>query len=99
MLLNYFKITSRIFKRKKLSTLINIVGLGIGLAFFVLLVAYVRDELSFDRFHAKGDRIYVLTNEFRGRFVGGFRPFYRLFGSFRACSCECGKKDQGDRHP
>jgi len=65
----------RILRKHKLTSLINIAGLGIGLAFFALLVAYVRDELTFDRFHAKADRIHILTSEFRGRFMGASHHF------------------------
>jgi hypothetical protein len=38
---------------------ISVAGLAIGLAFFALLAAYVRDDLMFDRFHAKADRTYL----------------------------------------
>ena len=75
MLWNHIKTAFRVLRKQKLSSLINIAGLGIGLAFFILLVAYVRDELSFDRFHKKGDRTYILTSEFRGHFVGGSHHF------------------------
>jgi putative ABC transport system permease protein len=65
----------RILRKQRLTAVINIAGLGIGLAFFALLVAYVQDELTFDRFHAKADRIYILTSEFRERFIGGSHHF------------------------
>ncbi len=66
----HLKMAFRILRKQRLSAVISIVGLAIGLAFFALLVAYVRDELTFDRFHAKADRTYVLTTEFRDRFAG-----------------------------
>lgn len=69
------KIAFRILKKHRLSSVITIVGLGLGLAIFALLAAFVRDELSFDRFHAKADRLYLLTNEFRGRFSGESHHF------------------------
>jgi putative ABC transport system permease protein len=65
----------RRLKRLQLTSTINIAGLAIGLAFFALLVAFVRDELTFDRFHEKSDQIYILTSEFRGRFMGGSHHF------------------------
>lgn len=68
-------IAFRILRKHKLTSVINIAGLGIGLAFFALLVTYVRDELTFDRFHAKTDRIHILTNEFLGRFMGASHHF------------------------
>jgi putative ABC transport system permease protein len=75
MLWNHVKTAFRILRRQKLTAAINIVGLGIGLSFFVLLVAYVRDDLTFDRFHEKAERTYILTSEFRDRFVGGSHHF------------------------
>jgi putative ABC transport system permease protein len=71
----YLKTALRILRKHRLSAVINIAGLAIGLAFFALLVAYVRDELTFDRFHSKADRTYILTSEFRDRFFGGAHQF------------------------
>jgi putative ABC transport system permease protein len=75
MFWNHLKTAFRILRKQRLTAAINIVGLAIGLAFFALLVAFVRDELTFDRFHAKADRIYILTSEFRDRFLGGSHHF------------------------
>ena len=75
MFQNHLKTAFSILRRQRLTAIINIVGLSIGLAFFALLVAFVRDELTFDRFHAKADRIYILTGEFRERFLGGSHHF------------------------
>lgn len=57
MLGNYVKITVRTFWKNKLFSGLNVVGLGIGMAAVWLMVLYVADELSYDRFHAKADRI------------------------------------------
>ncbi|RCR67561.1 ABC transporter permease [Larkinella punicea] len=57
MLYNYIKITLRTFWKNKLFSGLNVVGLGIGMAAVWLMVLYVADELSFDRFHTKADRI------------------------------------------
>jgi putative ABC transport system permease protein len=75
MFWNHLKTAFRILRKQKLTAIINMAGLAIGLAFFALLVAYVRDELTFDRFHAKADRIFILTSEFRDRFIGGTHHF------------------------
>jgi putative ABC transport system permease protein len=75
MFWTHLKIAVRILRTRRLSAVISIAGLAIGLAFFALLVAYVRDELTFDRFHAKADRTYILTNEFRDRFLGASHHF------------------------
>ena len=61
MISNYLKIALRnIFKHKGYS-LINIIGLAVGMSCFVLIAILVRDEFSFDRFHERADRIYRLT--------------------------------------
>ncbi|MCJ7681331.1 MAG: ABC transporter permease, partial [Candidatus Aminicenantes bacterium] len=58
MLLNYFKITFRNLTKNKLFSVINIVGLSIGIASAILIFLFVRDERSFDRFHTDAGRIY-----------------------------------------
>jgi putative ABC transport system permease protein len=58
MLTNFFKIAWRNILKNKVFSLINIFGLAIGLACFLLICLYVSDELSYDRFHEKADRIY-----------------------------------------
>jgi putative ABC transport system permease protein len=75
MVWNHFKTAIRILRKQKLTAAINVIGLGIGLSFFALLVAYVRDDLTFDRFHDKAERIYILTSEFRDSFLGGSHHF------------------------
>lgn len=62
MLKNYFKIAWRNLLKKKVYSFINIFGLGIGMACCVLIFMFVQDELSFDNYHEKGDRIYRLTH-------------------------------------
>ena len=58
MLKNYLKTTFRHMKRNKVYSFINIAGLAVGLACFVLILLFVRFELSFDNFHENGDQIY-----------------------------------------
>jgi putative ABC transport system permease protein len=67
---NYIKIALRnIFKHKGYS-LINIVGLAIGMACCLLILLYVNDELSYDRYHENADRIYRVIEEVRLEGVG-----------------------------
>ena len=68
MLVNYLKIAYRNIVRNKGYSLINIIGLAIGIACFILIMLYVADELSYDKYHAKADRIYRL--ERKGVFNG-----------------------------
>jgi putative ABC transport system permease protein len=64
MMKNYMKIAVRNLKKYKTGSLINIVGLSIGLAFCILIYLFIMDELSFDRFHEKADSIYgIVTND------------------------------------
>lgn len=58
MLKNYLKIAFRALWRSKAHSLINIFGLSIGIACCVLITLFVKDELTFDQFHSKADRIY-----------------------------------------
>ena len=62
LLASYFKTAFRKIKRQKGYSFINILGLTIGLSCFILIGLWVKDELSFDRFHQKKDRIYRLLN-------------------------------------
>jgi len=58
MIKNYLLIAIRNVTRQKLSSTLNILGLSIGIACFLLISLWVIDELSFDRFHERKDRIY-----------------------------------------
>lgn len=61
MLKNYFKIALRNLARNKIYSFINIAGLSIGLACAMLIILYVKDELSYDRFHRNIDNIYRIV--------------------------------------
>ncbi|WP_338875156.1 ABC transporter permease [Spirosoma sp. SC4-14] len=63
MLTNYFKIAWRNLIRNKAFSAINIWGLAIGIAACLLILQYVSFELSYDNFHAKGDRIYRVLQD------------------------------------
>lgn len=68
MIKSYIKIAWRNLIKNKTYTAINIVGLAIGLACFILISLYVVDELSYDRHHKKADRIYRVNSDLR---IGG----------------------------
>ena len=63
MFKNYLTVALRSMKRQKGYALINVLGLSVGIAVFLLIIRWVHDELSFDRFHAKADRIYRISSE------------------------------------
>jgi len=58
MLRNYLTIALRTLRKHKGYSFINIFGLAIGVTCFTLIVLYVQDERSYDRFHTNADRIY-----------------------------------------
>lgn len=63
MLKNYFKIAWRNLIRNKVFSSINILGLSLGLTVVMLITLYVKDELSYDRFHANEPRIFRIVND------------------------------------
>lgn len=60
MFRNYLKVALRNIKRYTGYSLINVVGLATGMTCCILILLWVQDELSFDRFHENSDRIYRL---------------------------------------
>ena len=60
---NYLKIAVRNLSKYKGYSVINILGLAIGLACCILILLYVQDELSYDRFHQQSERLYRITSE------------------------------------
>jgi putative ABC transport system permease protein len=64
MLKSYFTTAIRHLLKNKSYTILNVVGLSVGLACFTLISLWVYDELSYDRFHEKADRIYRIGGTF-----------------------------------
>lgn len=62
MILNYFKIAVRNLLKSKGFSLINIIGLSIGMASAILILLWIYDEVQYDQFHEKKDRIYEAWN-------------------------------------
>ncbi|WP_423147755.1 ABC transporter permease [Rubrolithibacter danxiaensis] len=65
MLKNYLKIAVRNLLKYKLTSFINLFGLAVGLTCCLAIVAYALNELSFDKFHSKADRIYRVTTDWK----------------------------------
>jgi putative ABC transport system permease protein len=64
MIKNFFKIGYRNILRNKAFSIINISGLAIGMASAIVILLWIQNEISFDRFHTKGDRLYeVWSND------------------------------------
>jgi putative ABC transport system permease protein len=58
LLRSYLKIALRRLRQQKTYSLINIVGMALGLACTLLIFIWVKDELGYDRFHTKADRVF-----------------------------------------
>src|SRR5258708_28171378 len=74
MLQNYFHIAWRNLTRHKVWAFTNLAGLSIGLAAVMLIMLYISDEVSFDRFQANSPHLYRLVHDSRdetGRESGG----------------------------
>jgi putative ABC transport system permease protein len=65
MIRNYIKTAFRSLLKNKGFTFINILGLALGLATCLLIVFYVVDELSYDRYNTKADRIYRVNTDLK----------------------------------
>ncbi|AYQ34856.1 FtsX-like permease family protein [Runella sp. SP2] len=63
MIRNYFKIAWRNLLKNKVSSLINIIGLALGLACFMAIGLFIYDEINFDRFHTKGKDIFRVVEK------------------------------------
>jgi putative ABC transport system permease protein len=64
MLKNHFKIAIRNLAKHKTYSVINILGLAIGIACFILIALWVRDEMSYDAYHVNAGRIYRVVIDF-----------------------------------
>lgn len=63
MFQNFFKTAFRNLLRNKVYAFINIAGLSLGLACAMLIILYVKDEVSYDRFHSKVGNIYRVVTQ------------------------------------
>ena len=63
MLISYIKTALRNLRKYKGYSFINIIGLAVGIACCILILMWVRDELSFDGFHTKADRLFRVVEQ------------------------------------
>jgi putative ABC transport system permease protein len=63
MIRNYLLVALRNLYRNRISSLVNILGLAIGMAAFVLIIQYVRFELNYDKFHENEENIYRIQQD------------------------------------
>ncbi|MBT1712100.1 ABC transporter permease [Fulvivirgaceae bacterium PWU5] len=74
MLRNFIVVALRNLRRNKVFSLINIVGLSVGVACCLLLVLYVQDELRYDTYHRDGERVFRITSSSN---LSDFKPYPR----------------------
>ena len=70
MFKNFLKSLYRNIVRNKFYSILNIIGLSVGIATALVILLYVQDELSYDKYNSKYDRIYRLE----GKFVVNNKP-------------------------
>jgi putative ABC transport system permease protein len=63
MFKNYFKVAFRSLVKQKVYTIINVLGLSVGVASCLLITMFVVDEFSYDKFHQEADNIYKIVLE------------------------------------
>lgn len=74
MLRNYFVSIIRNMKRQKIYTLLNVFGLALGLACFILISRYIQFELSYEKSHKNAERIHKVVTQVAGEeFLGSTR--------------------------
>lgn len=65
MIQHFFQIAWRNLVKRKFYSFINIAGLAIGMACCILIAVYIQNELSYDQYHTKRDRIVRVVQTFR----------------------------------
>ncbi len=77
MIKNYFTVAVRNFLKGRLYSIINVVGLAVGLTVFLFITVFVYHQLSYDAFHEKADRIYRVASHLEmGSNVGEMTATY-----------------------
>lgn len=64
LITNYLKSTFRSFSKNKFYTFINILGLSIGFICAIFIYFFIKDEVSYDKYHSRYERIYRLESDF-----------------------------------
>jgi putative ABC transport system permease protein len=81
---NYVKTIARAFHRSRGFTALNIAGMALGMAAFILIMIFVRYELSYDRFHENSGRIYRVLREHQGEAVWSNSSEHPLAAALKA---------------
>src|SRR5450631_3943943 len=65
MIKNYLTITCNNLQNNKIYSFLNITGLAVGLASFLLIALYMMDEISYDRYNTNANRIYRINSDIK----------------------------------
>src|SRR5688572_12144893 len=65
MIISYLKLSTRIILRNKLFSSINILGLGVSMSVGLLLIGFLSDMNSYDKFHVNHDNIYRVISKYK----------------------------------
>ncbi|MBL3658308.1 ABC transporter permease [Fulvivirga sediminis] len=63
MIKNYFKLTVRNLMKNRVSSIINLLGLTVGISTCIIIFLFINNELSFDDFNTQADRIYRVVTK------------------------------------
>lgn len=75
MVKNYFKTAFRSLRKQGIFAGMNVIGLATGIACFILISLFVRDELTYDKFHKNTENIYRGISVYKQGFVTGFPDY------------------------
>ena len=59
---NYLKIGWRVLKKNRLYTLLNVVGLTMGISGFLMIMLFIQDEVNYDRFYPESESVFRITS-------------------------------------
>ncbi|WP_192350726.1 ABC transporter permease [Algoriphagus sp. Y33] len=59
---NYLKIGLRVLKKNRLYTILNVVGLTMGISGFLMIMLFIQDEVNYDRFYPESESVFRITS-------------------------------------
>ncbi|MDX2413762.1 MAG: ABC transporter permease [Bacteroidales bacterium] len=72
---SFLNLLFRVIKRNRLFSFLNITGLAVGMASFIIIVLWISDELSYDKFHKDADRIVRVNSYIQLSGEEGYTPY------------------------
>lgn len=69
---NYLKIGWRVLKKNRLYTLLNVIGLTMGISGFLMIMLFIQDEVNYDRFYPESESVFRITAHWGDYAQGGY---------------------------